>query len=68
MAEQLSVEELKELKKQYPDYTVVAYINTTSELKTLCDVCVTSASAVSIVKKLENDKILLFRTVTSEHG
>ena len=58
MAEQLSVEELKELKKQYPDYTVVAYINTTSELKTLCDVCVTSASAVSIVKKLENDKIL----------
>ena len=57
MAEQLSVEELKELKKQYPDYTVVAYINTTSELKTLCDVCVTSASAVSIVKKLENDKI-----------
>ena len=58
MAEQLSVEELKELKKQYPDYAVVAYINTTSELKTLCDVCVTSASAVSIVKKLENDKIL----------
>ena len=58
MAEQLSVEELKELKKQYSDYTVVAYINTTSELKTLCDVCVTSASAVSIVKKLENDKIL----------
>ena len=49
---------LGELKKQYPDYTVVAYINTTSELKTLCDVCVTSASAVSIVKKLENDKIL----------
>ena len=36
----------------------MAYINTTSELKTLCDVCVTSASAVSIVKKLENDKIL----------
>ena len=26
-------------------------------MKTLCDVCVTSASAVSIVKKLENDKI-----------
>ena len=25
--EEISVEELKELKKQYPDYTVVAYIN-----------------------------------------
>lgn len=58
MAEQLSVEELRELKKQYPDYTVVAYINTTSELKTECDICVTSASALEAVKNLPNDKIL----------
>lgn len=58
MAEQLSVEELRKLKEEYPDYTVVAYINTTSELKTLCDVCVTSSSAVSIVKGIDNDKIL----------
>ena len=58
MAEQLSVEELAKLKEEYPDHTVVAYINTTSELKTLCDVCVTSASAVSIVKNIDNDKIL----------
>ena len=28
MAEQLSVEELRELKKQLPDHKVVAYINT----------------------------------------
>ena len=52
MAEQLSVEELAKLKEEYPDHTVVAYINTTSELKTLCDVCVTSASAVSIVNNI----------------
>lgn len=58
MAEQLDVEELRELKKQYPDYTVVAYINTTAALKTECDVCVTSASAVEICGKIENDKIL----------
>lgn len=58
MAEQLTAEELRELKKQYPDHTVVAYINTTSELKTECDVCVTSASALEIVKNLPNDKIL----------
>ena len=36
----------------------VAYINTTAELKTLCDVCVTSASALEIVKKIPNDEIL----------
>lgn len=58
MAEQLDVEELRRLKEQYPDHTVVAYINTTAALKTECDVCVTSASAVEICKKIENDKIL----------
>ena len=58
MAEQLDVELLSALKEQYKNYTVVAYINTTAELKTICDVCVTSSSAVEIVKKLENDKIL----------
>lgn len=58
MAEQLSVEELRELKKLHPDHTVVAYINTTAALKTECDVCVTSSSAVEICKKIENDKIL----------
>ena len=58
MAEQLDVELLRELKKQNPDHTVVAYINTTAELKTECDVCVTSASALEIVKKIENDKII----------
>lgn len=58
MAEQLDVEELRQLKKMYPDHTVVAYINTTAALKTECDVCVTSSSAVEICRKIENDKIL----------
>ncbi len=58
MAEQLSADELRQLKKQYPGHTVVAYINTTAALKTECDICVTSASAVEICRKIENDKIL----------
>lgn len=58
MAEQLSLEELRKLKEQYPGYAAVAYINTTSELKTECDVCVTSASSVKICGQLENDRIL----------
>lgn len=58
MAEQLDVELLTSLKEQNPDYTVVAYINTTSELKTICDVCVTSSSAVKIVKNIKNNNIL----------
>ena len=58
MAEQLSADELRDLKEMYPGYTVVAYINTTAELKTECDVCVTSSSAVDICRKIENEKLL----------
>ena len=58
MAEQMSREFISDVKEQYPDYTVVAYINTTASLKTVCDVCVTSSSALKICKAIENDKIL----------
>ncbi len=58
MAEQLSLDDLKALKAKYPGYAVVAYINTTSELKTECDVCVTSSSAAAICRRLEADNIL----------
>lgn len=58
MASQMDVELISQMKEAYPDYTVVAYVNTTSELKTVCDVCVTSSSAVKIVKNIENKNIL----------
>lgn len=58
MAEQMDVELISQMKRMHPEYTVVAYINTTSELKTICDVCVTSASAVKIVKNIKNKNIL----------
>lgn len=58
MAEQIDTALLSEMKKSMPEHAVVAYINTTAELKTLCDVCVTSSSAVKVVRNLPNDKIL----------
>lgn len=58
MAEQISAEELVQLKAMYPDYTVVAYINTTAALKEHADVCVTSSSAVEICRKLDAENIL----------
>ena len=58
MAEQMDIELIKSVKAQYPDYTVVAYINTTAELKTVCDVCVTSSSATNIIDRIPNDNIL----------
>ncbi len=58
MAEQFTPEDVERLKKENPDYKVVAYINTTAALKTVCDVCVTSASAINIVKNINLDKII----------
>lgn len=58
MAHQMDPELLTQMKEMYPDYTVVAYINTTAKLKTLCDVCVTSSAAAKIVKNIENNNIL----------
>ena len=58
MAEQMDKETILQMKEKMPDYKVVAYINTTSELKTVCDVCVTSSSAVKIIKAMQEQKIL----------
>lgn len=57
MAEQMTKAEIEKFRRENPDHTVVAYINTTAELKTVCDVCVTSSSAVKIVNKIENKNI-----------
>lgn len=58
MAEQMDKPLIEALRAQYPDYAVVAYINTTAETKTVCDVCVTSSSAVQVVRRMKAGKIL----------
>ena len=58
MAEQILPERVRSFKEENPDTQVVAYINTTAALKAECDVCVTSSSAIKIVKKLEGKDIL----------
>lgn len=58
MARQMDVDLVTQLKEQYPGYAVAAYINTTAELKTVCDVCVTSSSAVKIIRNMKEKDIL----------
>ena len=58
MAEQMEADMIGQLKAMEPDRKVVAYINTTADLKTVCDVCVTSSSAVKIVRAMDAKKIL----------
>lgn len=58
MAEQMDRELIEQVKESHPGYAVVAYINTTAELKTVCDVCVTSSSAVKICRAMPEKDIL----------
>ena len=58
MADQIDYDLLAALREKNPDYTVVAYVNTTTEVKTMSDVCVTSSSAVKIVKNMPEKDIL----------
>ncbi len=58
MADQMDCDLIAQMKEEMPGFTVVAYINTTAELKTVCDVCTTSSSAVKIIRNIPNDKIL----------
>lgn len=58
MAEQMDRELIAQVKEGLPDYAVVAYINTTAELKTIADVCVTSSSAEKICRAMPEKNIL----------
>ena len=58
LADSITPESLDDWKAQYPDHTVVTYINSTAEVKAESDICCTSANAVSVVRSLDNDKIL----------
>jgi len=44
--------------EQYPDHTVVSYINCSADVKALSDVICTSSNAVKIVKALEGQKVV----------
>ncbi|MFP6739247.1 MAG: quinolinate synthase NadA [Planctomycetota bacterium] len=58
LADSISPESLEDWKSRYPGRDVVTYINSSAEVKALSDICCTSGNAVSVVRSLENDKIL----------
>ena len=68
LADSVTADELVErrdaLRKLYPDLQVVAYVNTTAEVKAVVDVCCTSANAVKVVNALPCEHVLF---VPDEH-
>lgn len=57
MAHMATEEKVLEMKEKYDDLAVVCYINSSARLKTVSDVCVTSANALKIVNALPNKNI-----------
>ena len=57
LADSINAKQVRQLRKAYPDFTFVCYINTTAQVKAECDVCVTSANVYDIVENIPNNKI-----------
>jgi quinolinate synthase len=60
LADSITINELKNWKKQHPDAIAVGYVNTTAEIKSELDYCCTSSNAVNVVKSIPADKEILF--------
>lgn len=58
MADMANEDDLKEMIEKYPNAFKVCYINSSYEVKALCDVSVTSSSALDILKNVPNKEIL----------
>lgn len=58
MAHMVTEDEVLKYRGYYDDLAVVCYINSTAEIKSWSDVCVTSANAVEIVRRLPQKNIL----------
>ena len=58
MADMVKAQDLMKYKEEFPNRTIVSYVNTTAEVKTLTDICVTSSNALNIMRQIEDDQYL----------
>ena len=58
MADSITAEDVRGLKKQHPGASVVAYVNSTAEVKAESDYCCTSANALQVVESVPADEII----------
>jgi quinolinate synthase len=60
LASTIDAEQLRQWKSEHPGAVVVAYVNTTAEVKAESDYCCTSGNAVEVVNSVPADKEILF--------
>lgn len=60
LADSITAEQLRAWKAEHPEAVVVAYVNTSAEVKAESDYCCTSANAVEVVRAIPEDQEVLF--------
>ena len=60
LSDSITLDELKNWKKQHPGAITVGYVNTTAEIKSELDYCCTSSNAINVVKAIPKNKEILF--------
>ena len=60
LAASITADQLREWKAEHPGAAVVAYVNTSAEVKAESDICCTSSNAVEVVRSIPEDREILF--------
>ncbi len=60
LASTINAEQLRAWKDEHPGAVVVAYVNTTAEVKAESDYCCTSGNAVEVINAIPPEKEILF--------
>src|SRR6201992_2037602 len=60
LADSITADQLRAWKAEHPGAAVVAYVNTSAEVKAESDVCCTSANAAEVVSPIPADREILF--------
>ena len=60
LADSCKAEDLKKFKEEHPGYKVVSYVNTTTAVKALTDVVVTSGNAKKVIDSFPQDEKIIF--------
>ncbi len=74
LAESITAEDVRRLKRQFPGVPVVTYVNTYADVKAESDVCCTSSNAAAVVESLDSDTVIflpdeyLAKNVAKETG
>lgn len=58
LASGITAGEVLALRKKYPNAKVLCYINSSAEVKAVCDTCVTSGNVFKIVENTKQDQII----------